>query len=96
MARVGRMLQDRGVAGAAKVPARYLDLVALGTVADVVPLDHNNRVLVQQGLLRIRAGRSVAGIQALRLEYYELFSRVFSSEGRPFTPWHVPLVRDDA
>mgnify|MGYP001818859809 CR=1 FL=1 len=38
----------------------------------------------------------VAGIQALRLEYYELFSRVFSSEGRPFTPWHVPLVRDDA
>jgi V/A-type H+-transporting ATPase subunit I len=38
----------------------------------------------------------VAGIQALRLEYYELFSRVFESEGRPFSPWHVPLVRDDA
>ncbi len=34
----------------------------------------------------------VAGIQALRLEYYELFSRVFESEGRPFVPWHVPLV----
>jgi V/A-type H+-transporting ATPase subunit I len=33
----------------------------------------------------------VAGIQALRLEYYELFSRVFSSEGLPFRPWHVPL-----
>ncbi len=32
----------------------------------------------------------VAGVQALRLEYYELFSRVFSSEGRPFRPWHVP------
>jgi V/A-type H+-transporting ATPase subunit I len=32
----------------------------------------------------------VAGVQALRLEYYELFSRVFSSEGRPFAPWHVP------
>ena len=65
MARVGRMLQDRGVAGAAKVPARYLDLVALGTVADVVPLDHNNRILVQQGLLRIRAGHAVAGINAI-------------------------------
>jgi V/A-type H+-transporting ATPase subunit I len=32
----------------------------------------------------------VAGVQALRLEYYELFSRVFNSEGRPFRPWHVP------
>ncbi len=43
----------------------YLDLVALGTVADVVPLDANNRVLVQQGLLRIRAGRCRPGITAL-------------------------------
>ena len=42
-----------------------LDLVALGTVADVVKLDDNNRILVQQGLLRIRAGRSCTGIQAL-------------------------------
>jgi single-stranded-DNA-specific exonuclease len=42
-----------------------LDLVALGTVADVVPLDHNNRILVQQGLQRIRAGRCVPGIRAL-------------------------------
>ncbi|MBD0842071.1 V-type ATPase 116kDa subunit family protein [Streptomyces sp. TRM68416] len=32
----------------------------------------------------------VAGVQALRLEFYELFSRVFDAEGRPFTPWHVP------
>jgi V/A-type H+-transporting ATPase subunit I len=32
----------------------------------------------------------VAGVQALRLEYYELFSRVFTGEGRPFRPWHVP------
>jgi single-stranded-DNA-specific exonuclease len=65
MARVGRLLQEQGVEGAAKVPARYLDLVALGTVADVVPLDHNNRILVHQGLLRIRAGHSVVGIQAI-------------------------------
>jgi single-stranded-DNA-specific exonuclease len=45
--------------------AEFLDLVALGTVADVVPLDSNNRVLVSQGLKRIRAGRCVAGIRAL-------------------------------
>ncbi len=32
----------------------------------------------------------VAGVQALRLEYYELFSRVFTSQGRPFHPWHLP------
>ncbi|MGE0559771.1 MAG: single-stranded-DNA-specific exonuclease RecJ [Burkholderiales bacterium] len=42
-----------------------LDLVALGTVADVVRLDDNNRLLVQQGLQRIRAGRACAGIAAL-------------------------------
>ena len=45
--------------------AELLDIVALGTVADLVPMDHNNRVLVAQGLARIRAGRSVPGIQAL-------------------------------
>jgi single-stranded-DNA-specific exonuclease len=45
--------------------ARYLDLVALGTVADMVPLDHNNRILVEQGLKRIRGGRARPGIQAL-------------------------------
>src|SRR6266513_2055759 len=42
-----------------------LDLVALGTVADVVPLDFNNRVLVAQGLRRIRAGRMQEGVRAL-------------------------------
>ncbi len=44
---------------------QVLDLVALGTIADVVPLDRNNRVLVQQGLLRIRAGQTRPGISAL-------------------------------
>src|SRR5207247_1431050 len=44
---------------------QFLDLVALGTVADVVPLDANNRVLVSQGLRRIRAARCVPGITAL-------------------------------
>ena len=45
--------------------AELLDLVALGTVADVVRLDDNNRILVDQGLRRIRAGRAHAGIYAL-------------------------------
>jgi len=45
--------------------SQFLDLVALGTVADVVPLDHNNRILVQQGLQRIRQGQACPGIQAL-------------------------------
>lgn len=45
--------------------SQFLDLVALGTVADVVPLDQNNRILVQQGLQRIRNGHGCAGIQAL-------------------------------
>ena len=45
--------------------AQFLDLVALGTVADVVPLDGNNRILVAQGIERIRAGASSAGILAM-------------------------------
>lgn len=45
--------------------AAFLDLVALGTVADVVPLDYNNRIMVSQGLARIRAGKTSEGILAL-------------------------------
>ena len=65
MAALGRVLGEAGQASAAKIPARYLDLVALGTIADVVQLDHNNRILVRQGIDRIRAGRSVPGIRAI-------------------------------
>ena len=36
----------------------------------------------------------IAAIQALRLEYYELFSRVFVAEGEPFRPWQLPVERD--
>ncbi len=45
--------------------AELLDLVAVGTVADLVPLDYNNRVLVSQGLARINAGRCRPGIQSI-------------------------------
>ncbi|WP_160285968.1 single-stranded-DNA-specific exonuclease RecJ [Pseudomonas knackmussii] len=45
--------------------AELLDLVALGSVADVVPLDANNRILVHQGLARIRVGRARPGLRAL-------------------------------
>jgi single-stranded-DNA-specific exonuclease len=66
LAAVKRTLDERHLTppGAPGV-ADFLDLVALGTVADLVPLDANNRVLVAQGLRRIRAGRCVPGITAL-------------------------------
>jgi single-stranded-DNA-specific exonuclease len=61
-----RLLDAEGMLpSSAPATATLLDLVALGTVADVVPLDANNRVLVAQGLARIRAGRCVPGIAAL-------------------------------
>ena len=68
MAALGKALAGVGVISAetAKTAAvSCLDLVALGTVADLVPLDHNNRVLVSQGLARIRSGLSRPGIFAL-------------------------------
>jgi len=55
--------QDSGIAEPNM--SQFLDLVALGTVADVVPLDQNNRILVQQGMQRIRQGQACYGIQAL-------------------------------
>ena len=60
-------LRKRGVFDAQTQPKldNLLDLVALGTVADVVKLDTNNRILVAQGLKRMRAGRMHAGVAAL-------------------------------
>ncbi|MDW3680269.1 single-stranded-DNA-specific exonuclease RecJ [Cupriavidus sp. CV2] len=60
-------LRRRGVFNAQTQPRldTLLDLVALGTVADVVKLDSNNRILVAQGLKRMRAGRMHAGVAAL-------------------------------
>jgi single-stranded-DNA-specific exonuclease len=67
LAAVRALLRKRGRLAANSGPnlAALLDLVALGTVADVVRLDHLNRILVGQGLLRIRAGRTQPGIRAL-------------------------------
>jgi single-stranded-DNA-specific exonuclease len=68
MSVVRQALRDAGwFAGGRREPqmARFLDLVALGTVADLVPLDHNNRVLVRQGLERIRRGLARPGLMAL-------------------------------
>ncbi|SFN09337.1 single-stranded-DNA-specific exonuclease [Formivibrio citricus] len=60
-------LRQRGAFAGKAEPnlAQWLDLVALGTVADVVKLDANNRILVEQGLKRMRAGRASPGIMAL-------------------------------
>ena len=60
-------LRDRGAFEGKTEPnlADLLDLVALGTVADVVKLDHNNRILVSQGLQRMRADRMQPGVRAL-------------------------------
>lgn len=60
--------------------SQFLDLVALGTVADVVPLDRNNRILVQQGLQRIRAGHACEGIKALLTVGNRNIARLASSD----------------
>jgi single-stranded-DNA-specific exonuclease len=80
MAALGRALETAGEVGAAKIPARYLDLVALGTVADVVQLDHNNRLLVRQGLDRIRGGKSVVGINAILQQAGKSVERLVSTD----------------
>jgi single-stranded-DNA-specific exonuclease len=68
LSRVRRVLHSRSwFNGVRPQPnlAQFLDLVALGTVADLVPLDRNNRVLVRQGLERIRRGLARPGLMAL-------------------------------
>ncbi|WP_334186511.1 single-stranded-DNA-specific exonuclease RecJ [Noviherbaspirillum sp.] len=76
-------LRRRGVFDAQNQPKldSLLDLVALGTVADVVKLDANNRILVTQGLKRMRAGRMHAGIAAL--------FRAAGREARKATPFDL-------
>ncbi|MFE0517119.1 V-type ATPase 116kDa subunit family protein, partial [Streptomyces sp. NPDC058964] len=74
--------------------AALADLVWRGTTG----LAGHGAVGVTGAVLLFAAGTAVsfglealvAGVQALRLEYYEIFSRLFEAEGRPFRPWHVP------
>jgi single-stranded-DNA-specific exonuclease len=68
MAALGRALAERGsltIERSRAIVADALDLVALGTVADMVKLDYNNRILVAEGMARMRSGRVRPGIQAL-------------------------------
>lgn len=60
--------------------AQFLDLVALGTVADVVNLDRNNRILVHHGLLRIRSGQACQGIKALITASKRSFVKIVASD----------------
>ncbi|MFI3246099.1 MAG: single-stranded-DNA-specific exonuclease RecJ [Ferrimonas sp.] len=84
MTALRRLLRDSDWFASQSLPepnlAELLDVVALGTVADVVPLDHNNRVLVSQGLKRIRAGRCRPGIQALLEVGNRDMSRIVASD----------------
>jgi single-stranded-DNA-specific exonuclease len=76
-------MRKRGIFDAQTQPKldSLLDLVALGTVADVVKLDSNNRILVAQGLKRMRAGRMHAGVAAL--------FRVAAREARSASPFDL-------
>lgn len=76
MAALYRALSDSSLPS----PAIWLDLVALGTVADIVPLDQNNRVLVAQGLQRIRAGRCTPGVRALLETGGKVLSNVIATD----------------
>ncbi len=80
VAALGKVLEQQGQQGASRIPANYLDLVALGTVADVVPLDHNNRILVEQGIRRMRAGKTVPGIKALMQQAGRQVRRTVSTD----------------
>jgi single-stranded-DNA-specific exonuclease len=75
-------LRERGCFSERPEPnlGKLLDLVALGTVADMVKLDHNNRVLVSQGLKRIRAGHLCAGLRALLQAAGREFRRLSTSD----------------
>lgn len=61
---------------------------------------HRGPAGVAAGIVLFTAGNAaafalealVAAVQAMRLEYYELFSRVFSGEGEPFSPWRIPVT----
>ena len=67
--------------------------VALWDVATPAAIAAAIALFAIGNLVAFALGALVAAVQALRLEYYELFSRLFVSQGRPFDPWHVPTQR---
>jgi single-stranded-DNA-specific exonuclease len=75
-----RLVNDNLLADSVINMAEYLDLVALASVADVVPLDNNNRILVEQGLRRIRKGFARPGIMALLKVSAKLAERLTSKD----------------
>jgi V/A-type H+/Na+-transporting ATPase subunit I len=89
------------IASFARLAAFGLAHAALGWLVweGAKALWHRGGVMVPLAVVVFVAGRAlafaleglVAAVQALRLEYYELFSRIFLTQGRPFRPWHVPV-----
>lgn len=79
-AALGAIIWDGTTASARRGGAAWLAAVALFAVGNA---------------LAFALEALVAGVQAMRLEYYELFSRVFVSQGRPFRPWHPPVQRTE-
>ncbi|MDH6547030.1 V/A-type H+-transporting ATPase subunit I [Streptomyces sp. SAI-117] len=89
----------------ARLAAFGLTHAALGGIVwqGTTALTGAGAVPLLAGLLLFLAGNAlafalealVAGVQALRLEFYELFSRVFDAQGRPFRPWHIPTLTCD-
>ncbi len=70
--------------------------VALWDVAGPLAVAASGVLFVAGNLAAFALGALVAGVQALRLEYYEMFSRLFAGSGRPFSPWHIPVRRTES
>ena len=80
MAALGKELENQGNNGASKIVLKYLDLVALGTVADVVKFDFNNRIIVDRGIKAIRNGKCSSGILALIKESGKDYKKISSQD----------------
>jgi V/A-type H+/Na+-transporting ATPase subunit I len=73
----------------------WVGAAALWARSDPLGVGAGVALFVVGNVAAFALGALVAGVQALRLEYYELFSRLFATSGRPFSPWHVPVERTE-